>query len=110
MSENYTDYDLENSIRQVALRLDLAECSSSSGKPLHELFSDIEEKCPEAAQLLLERTFEKDKLKSYIANKPQFPTINGAIISEGDPTFEAHWQALVNSYPMLLDAIEACRK
>ena len=110
MSDSYTDYDLENSIRQVAARLQIAGCSSSSGKPLDELFSDIEQACPEAAEILRERTFEKDKLQSYIATRPSFPTVNGGINGEGDPTFEAHWKVLVVSYPMLIDAINACRK
>ena len=108
MSENYTDYDLENAIRQIAARLQIAGCSSNSGKPLDELFSEIENRCPDAAEILLERTFEKDKLKDYIANSPPFPIVNGDIVGDGDPTFEEHWKNLVELYPMLLEAIKKC--
>ena len=108
MSESYTDYDVENSIRQVAARLQIAGCSPDSGKPLNELFSEIEKRCPDAAEILLERTFEKDKLRDYLKNSPPFPTINGNIVGEGDPVFEAHWSILVGLYPMLLEAIKKC--
>jgi len=37
-----------------------------------------------------------------------FPTENGYINGEGDPTFEAHWKNLVDLYPMLLEAIKKC--
>lgn len=110
MTESYVDYDLEHSIRQVAARLEIAGCSHNSGRSIQELFSDIENYCPEAANILLEQTFEKDKLKNYLASRPPFPTINGYIDGEGDPTFEAHWKVLVDLYPMLNEAINACRK
>ena len=108
MSKNFTDYDLENAIRQIAARLQISGCSPDSGKPLDELFSEIEKCCPDAAEILLERTFEKDKLREYLAKYPPFPTINGNIDGEGDPTFEEHWNNLVKLYPMLLEAIKSC--
>jgi hypothetical protein len=108
MSETNTDYDLENSIRQIAARLQIAGWSPNSGKPLNELFSEIETRCPDAAEILLERTFEKDKLRAYLNNSPPFPTINGDIVGEGDAQFETHWNNLVSLYPMLLEAIKKC--
>lgn len=109
MTENYTDYDLEHSIRTIAARLQIRGCCAPDGKPLNELFSEIEARCPDAATILLERTFEKDKLRDYLARSPPFPrTAIGDIDGTGDPTFEAHWQKLVDLYPMLLDAIKKC--
>ena len=108
MSENFTDYDLENSIRQVAARLQIPDCSARSGKPLNELFSEIERRCPDAAAILLERTFEKDKLRDYLKKSPPVPTRNGNIVGEGDPEFETRWNNLVNLYPLLLEAIKRC--
>jgi hypothetical protein len=108
MSENFTDYDLEDSIRQVAARLQIPGCSAGSGKSLNELFSEIADRCPDAAEILLERTFEKDKLRDYLKNSPPFPTINGNIAGEGDPEFETRWNNLVNLYPLLLEAIKKC--
>ena len=109
MSESYTDYDLDGSIRSVAARLQIAGCSVGSGKSPKDLFAEIEQRCPEAAEILLERTFEKDKLRRYLENAPTFPsTPTGDIDGTGDPLFEEHWTNLVNLYPMLLEAIKKC--
>ena len=109
MTENYTDYDLEHSIRTIAARLQIAGCSGSGGKPLKQLFADIEVRCPDAAQILLEKTFEKDKLRKYLESSPPFPrTPSGDIDGTGDTRFEEHWQKLVELHPLLLEAIQMC--
>ncbi len=109
MTENYTDYDLYRAILATAAKLGIEGCSPESGVSPKDVFSKIEERCPEAAQILLERTFEKDKLRNYIESSPRFPKApNGGIDGEGDLTFELHWARLVELYPMLLDAVRKC--
>ena len=105
MSEDLTDYDLENSIRCIAAKLDISGCSTENIK---EVFEKIENVCPNAADILLERTFEKDKLRDYIASNPSIKVEGGSINGEGDPIFEKHWNNLVELYPMLLKAIDEC--
>jgi hypothetical protein len=109
MTENYTDYDLENAIRAIAERLRIEGFSIASGVRVNDLFSKIQERCPQAAGILLERTFEKDKLKSYLDRSPPLPRLpSGAIDGEGDATFETHWRNLVELHPILEDAINHC--
>ncbi len=107
MSDGLTDYDLENSIRCIAAKLDISGCSTET---VNEVFEKIENACPEAAKILLERTFEKDKLRDYIARNPSIKVEDGLINGEGDPVFENHWSNLVKLYPVLLEAIDACKK
>lgn len=109
MSDDFSDYDLENVVRCIAAQLGISGCGQESGKTAKELFSEIEKRCPGAAQVLLERTFQKDQLREYLANSPPFPRHNGNIIGEGDPEFMKHWDRLVASYPLLIEEIQKCK-
>ena len=109
MTETYTDYDLENSIRCIAAQLGIEGCGRESGKRLDEIFSEVETRCVGVAEILLERTFQKDQLRDYLAKSLPFPQHNGNIVGEGDPEFESHWNKLVASYPLLIAEIEKCK-
>mgnify|MGYP001617534802 CR=1 FL=1 len=101
MTESYTDYDLENSIRCIAAQLGIEGCGQGSGKTPKEIFSEIEVRCPAAAEALLERTFQKDQLKEYLARSPDLP--------HHDPQYDIYWEKLVAAYPLLISAIEKCK-
>lgn len=109
MRETYTDYDLDNAIRAIAARLQIEGCSIGSGVSVNDLFARIQDRCPQAAEILLESTFEKDKLKSYLDRSPPLPRLpSGDIVGEGNAAFESHWRNLVDLYPMLEVAINQC--
>lgn len=103
----FSDYDLENAVRILAAQLQIVGCSR---KTPEELFSQIETCCPLAAQVFLERTFEKDKLRDCIKNLSGYPLKNGDIVSDGDLEIENGWIKLTELYPALIDAVKECKK
>lgn len=108
MTENYTDYDMESSIRKASIMLQIDGAVGTEAKSPDELYKDIEEKCPKVAEIMLEQVFEKDKFKNYLESRAPLPRVNGNIISDGDEEFDKFWESLASLYPMLLDAIDEC--
>jgi hypothetical protein len=65
--ESYTDYDTEKQIIFAAVGLGI----SFENKSTNNIFTEIENKCPKVADLILEKTNEKDKVKAYISQNPE---------------------------------------
>ncbi len=110
MSENFTDYDLDIFIRKIATYIRSIDQETISERSPKELFDEIQNHCPKAADILLERVFEKDKLKEYLKKSGMLPRANEDIIGDGDKFIEEQWKRLTELYPMLLDAIKQCNE
>jgi len=103
--ENYTDYEVEIALKNIAIQLGIDLTINPSPK---DLFSAIEHKCPEIAEIVREEMFEKDKLKAYLLSNPPSETINGNIVMESDENKKS-FDKLCQFYPLLLQAIKSCK-
>jgi hypothetical protein len=65
--ETYTDYDTEKQIIFAAAQLGI----SFENRSTKDIYADIENKCPKVANLILERTNERDKVRAYILKNPE---------------------------------------
>lgn len=103
--EDFNDYEVDKLITNVASSLGICVENSS----IENLFNEIEDKCPDAANIILSQTDQKDSLKNYLKNKKTMTLPSGSIYFEGDPQYDSYWVKIASLYPMLLEAIKQCK-
>lgn len=102
--KNYTEYDMHVAVRVLAAKLGVLVDVLSD----EELFERIEEKCPEAAEIFLEKIFEKDKLKEYLQSAGRIPQNYVDIPIEGDSVLEKFFWDQDWLYFLLNESVADC--
>ena len=79
--ENYSDYDKQQQILVVAVMLSI----SIDNRTEDDIIDDLQSKYPDIADLILVRTYQKDRLKFNLDNSNRVVTyFNGNIEVSGD--------------------------
>ncbi len=104
--ETYTDYDTEKQIIFAAAQLGI----SVENRSTKAIYTDIENKCPKVADLILEKTNEKDKVKAYISEHPERIVKNssGQIEIGSDPFLNKFVLNDIEIYAGIQEEIKNC--
>ena len=102
--ENYTDYDVHESIQALAASLGI----SITGQNDCVLIDQIDDRCREAADILREKVFSKDIISDYLKRNPYSSTREGLIIVDGDSKLTEFWEKQVILASGLKAAVRKC--
>lgn len=107
-NKDLTDYDTEQQIKNAATSLGIY----ISNKKIDDIFAELEEKCSAVTEIILEKTFEKDKLADYIGKHKATITKDeyGRIIVGFDPVLNSFVANDCHLYQLILEAINKCQK